>query len=248
MTKHLVRLFIFAFLFASLAALPSMAQPIPAGPDYWVTPSNGQTFFEFPTGDVESLCGQPPLLGWNHQVALRGIPQAGADWDTVVRRLDNINFPPYVPGSTFSATTRVQVQSLNFVSITPHATPCGDLNWTARLAGVQPVTKMVVTRTSQRGGTFSANLTVSVEMSATDIQGKYVGSLFYTRDLPDSTANGTPWSWKDPNGGGIFRPGVNDTDNCIAVLRAKLNTFDPASSHYYWISDMIAQGICTRPN
>jgi hypothetical protein len=138
----------------------------------------------------------------------------------------------------------VQVRSLTFVSIMPHPTPCGDLNWTARLAGVQPITRMVITRTSPRGGYFTANLTVSVEMAATDSAGNYVGSLFYSRDLPDSTAAGTPWSWSSDNGG-IFRAGMTETDDCIAVLRAKRNTFDPDSSHYYWISDMIAQGRCT---
>jgi hypothetical protein len=91
MAKHFARLTVFTFLIASLAALPAMAQPIPAGPDYWRTPSNGQTFFEFPTGDVESLCGLPPLLGWSHQVALKGVPQAGSDWDTIVYRLDPVS-------------------------------------------------------------------------------------------------------------------------------------------------------------
>ena len=240
MAKHFVRLFVLALLIASL---PAAAQPIPAGPDYWTTPANGQTYFEFPTGDVESLCGQPALLGWDHQVALKGIPQAGSDWDTVVKRLDNINFPPYVPGTTQTATTRVQIASLTFQSIAPQATPCGDLNWTAKLAGAQPITKMTLTRTTQRGGTFFANLAVSVEMIATDANGKYIGSLFYTRDLPNSGPN-SPWSW---GLNGTFRAGMTDTDNCIAALRQKLNTFDPASSHYYYISNMIAQGRCT-PN
>jgi hypothetical protein len=247
MTKHLVRLFAFTLLIATFPAIPSMAQPIPAGPDYWVTPGNGQTFFEFPMGDVESLCGKPALLGWDHQIALKGVPQAGSDWDTVVKRLDNVNFPPYVAGSVYSVTTRVQVASLTFTSLAPQPTPCGELNWTARLAGPQPITPMTITRTSQRGGFFYANLTVSVEMTATDVDGNFVGVLYYTRDLP-SPPNGSPWSWSFPDGGGIFRAGMTDTDNCIAALRAKRNTYDPESSHYYWISNMIAQGRCTDKN
>lgn len=243
MIRTSLRVCILGILLVSLAALPSMAQPVPASNDYFRTPANGQTFFEFPDGDVESLCGAPPQAAWNHRVALTGVPQAGSDWDTVVSRLDSLVFPPF-NGVAQTLTTRVQVRSLTFVSIASQLTPCGELNWTARLAGAQPITKMVITRSTQGGGTFTANLAVSVELSATDTKGNYVGSLFYTRDLPNPTT-GTPWSWRVD---GVFRAGISDTNNCIAVLRAKLNTVDPASSHYYWISDMIAQGVCTRPN
>jgi hypothetical protein len=246
MTKKPMRLTVFAFLIAGLAALPAMAQPIPAGNDYWRTPGDGQTFFEFPDGDVEALCDLPPVAGWNHQAALKGVPQAGSDWDTVVHRLDSVSFPPF-NGTPQSMTTRIQVQFLHFVSVAPQPTPCGDLSWTARLAGTQPITDMDITRTSPRGGFFTAHLTVSVELAATDSAGNYVGSLFYTRELPDSTASGTPWSW-GPDTNPIFRAGMTDKDDCIAVLREKLNTIDPKSSHFYWVSDMIAKGQCKRPN
>lgn len=240
MMRLVVRASILGILLVSLTALPAMAQTIPAGKDYWRTPNNGQTFFEFPAGDVESLCGAPVTSGWNHVVALRGVPQAGSDWDTVVTRLDNATFD-----ATGTAFTRVQVQFLAFVSAAPHGTPCGTLTWRAKLSGAQPITRMTIRRTTNRGGVFYANLLVNVEMQATDSTGKYVGSLFYTRELPDP-GTGTPWSFGATTT--IFRAGMTETDNCIDVLRQKLSTIDPASSHFYWVSDMIAQGKCTRTN
>src|SRR5262245_17566070 len=83
---------VFAVLLASLAALPAAAQVIPAGIDYWRTPNTGGTVFEFPEGDVESLCGLAPVVGWDHKVALQGVPTGGADWDTSVARLDDAVF------------------------------------------------------------------------------------------------------------------------------------------------------------
>jgi hypothetical protein len=99
---------------------------------------------------------------------------------------------------------------------------------------------MKLRRTGTNGGTFSANIVVNVEFKATDQAGNYLGSLWYTRELPDPDT-GTPWSFGP---GGEFRPGMTPTDDCIAVLRQKLSTFAPDSSHYYFISDLIAQGKC----
>jgi hypothetical protein len=82
-----------------------------------------------------------------------------------------------------------------------------------------------------------------VEMQANRFDtGAYVGSLFYDIKLPDPTG-GTPWSF---GAGGGFRPGMTETNNCIQVLRDKLGTFPPGSSHFYFISDLIAKGQCER--
>jgi hypothetical protein len=226
-------------LLLSLAALPAVAQPsIPPGNDYWRTPANGKTFFEFPAGDVEGLCGLPPVAGWARRATLQGVPATGSDWDTIVARIDKAVF-----NTSGIATTRVQIKHLAFKSSAIHSTPCGRLNWTAALFGVQPVTQMTIRRTTAQGGVFNARLLVSVEMKATDAgSGAYVGSLFYTRELPDPGA-GTPWSFGPT---GVFRAGMTETNNCVDVLRAKLNMTDPASSHWYFISDLIAAGKCTR--
>ena len=227
-------------LLASLTALPAAAQVIPAGNDFWVTPANGQTVFTFPDGDVESLCGLAPVSGWDHKISLRGVPAAGSDFDTVVRRIDNAVFD-----ATGNASTRIVLQHLAFASVNVHATPCGEINWQVGNFGRQAVTMMKLRRLTQQGGIFSADIAVSVEFKAIDIKGNYLGSLFYNFVLPDPQ-NGTPWSFGP---GGVFRAGMTETDNCIDVLRKKLalpEYQDP--QHQYFISNMIAAGKCERTN
>lgn len=233
--KPLLRASLLGILLASLAALPAAAQ-IPPGPDYWVTPNNGQTFFDLPDGDGESLCGLPPVAGWNHRIILKGVPVA-ADYDTLVQRLDNVVFDPNGNGQT-----RILVRALSFASASYQDTPCGPLRWTVGLAGTQSITTMKLRRTSAQGGYFHADIAVNVEFKAYDTADAYVGSLFYNIILPDPT-NGTPWSFGP---GGVFRAGMTPANNCIDVLRKKLNSYSPDSSHFYWISDMIAQGQCHR--
>jgi hypothetical protein len=228
---------VLAVLLLSLAAIPATAQTIPAGTDRWVTPANNQTLFLFPSGDVESLCGAPPSSLWDHHVFLRGIAQGGSDWDTAVTRLDNAVF-----GTSGSASTRIQVTSLNFSSITAQSTPCGTLTWMVRLSGTQPITTMKLTRTASNGGSFFATISVRVEFRAFDASGAYRGSLFYSRDLPD-TGSGVGWSFSTT---GAFQPGISTAGTCIDVLRKKLTMTDPDSQHYYFISNLIAMGRCTR--
>ncbi len=238
MTKLIARTTVLTLLLLSLAALPTFAQPIPPGVDRWVTPANGQTLFLFPDNDVESLCKATPSTTWDHHVLLRGIPQAGADWDTAVARLDNVVLS--TTGGT--ASTRIQVKSLNFASISPQATPCGSLSWTVRLAGNQPITTMTLTRTAVNGGVFFATISVNVEFRAFNSGGIYIGSLFYSRSLPDS-GTGVGWSFGP---GGIFQPGISTAGTCIDVLRQKLLMTDPDSRHYYFIENLIAQGRCSE--
>ena len=238
MRKSLLPTLTCCVLLASLAALPAAAQPpyIPSGPDFWVTPANGQTVFGFPDGDVESLCGLPPQSGWDQVVALKGVPAAGSDYDTVVHRIDNAVFD-----AAGNAQTRIILKHLAFASISPQATPCGELTWQVGHFGPQAVTMMKLRRLTARGGVFSADIAVNVEFKAFDSTGSYLGSLFYNFVLPDPQ-NGTPWSFSTT---GQFRAGMTETDNCIDVLRAKLA--DPKykdPKHQYYISDMIAQGRC----
>jgi hypothetical protein len=237
MTGAYRSIYLVAFLVA-LLALPAVAQTIPPGKDLWVTPSNGQTTFTFPPGDVEALCGAPPSSTWDHKVALKGVPATGVDYDTVVSRLD----PAVFNTTTLQAQTRIQVVGLNFASAARQSTPCGGLDWTVGLSGPQAVTVMKLRLTSSKGGLFSADIAVNTEFRAFK-GGTYVGSLFYNIILPDP-ANGTPWSFGPT---GQFRPGITDTNNCIDVLREKLQQYSTDSSHYYFISNMIAQGICTKP-
>jgi hypothetical protein len=242
MSKLILRTAFFGLLLVSLAALPAMAQPPGVGPgvDPWVTPGNGQTFTTFADGDVEALCGAAPDPDWNHTVLFQGVPAPGVDYDTTVQRLDNAVFDP-----AGVATTRIQVASLAFRSMFPTDTPCGLLDWTAELSGPQPITQMTIIRQTPLGGVFKADLAVNVELKAYKA-GSYLGSLFYNLTLPQGP-NPSPWSWGqgiNTDQKWIYRPGITETDDCIAALRVKLVQFKPSSRHYYFISNMIAQGRC----
>jgi hypothetical protein len=238
MSKLIPRTTLAGILLMTLASLPALAQKvIPAGKDVWVTPANGQTVFTFPDGDVEALCGAAASSSWDHKITLQGVPIAGGDWDTMVLRLDDAVF-----NSSGVAQTRAQVSYLDFRSSGTTATPCGTLYFKVGLAGSQATTTMTIVRTTAGGGLFHADIAVSVEIKAYEIHhGDYVGSLFYSFILPNPSA-GTPWSL-GPNG--EFRAGMTTTNNCVDVLRQKLTQYATTSSHYYFISDMIAQGRCT---
>jgi len=238
MTRLLVRSSALSMILAILVAIPGAAQAIPMGVDYWRTPLNG-TKFKFPEKDVESLCRANPNSSWDHEITLRGIPSQGSDWDSAVARLS-----PAVFDKAGNAKTKVQFKSLALISTAPSDTPCGKLLWTARLAkGPQPVTAMKISKKSDRGGFFFAALALRVEMQANDFNtGAHVGSLFFDIKLPDPPG-GTPWSFARD---GRFRPGVKENDTCIQVLRQKLGTIDPSSQHFYFISDLIARGVCDK--
>ena len=229
MNRSLFRIVAFALVAAAFAALPAAAQVLPAGPDRWRTPADGNTFFTFPGGDVESLCGAAPDPSWDHGVTLTGVPVAGADWDTEVTRLGDV--------SLAGGAVPIRVTFLHFRSVAPQATPCGELAWDVRLAGPQPVTTMKIRRTSNLGGTFAATISVRVAFHAFDAAGNFIGSLFYTQDLPDP--GGSPWSLGGPTG---WRPGIEPDDDCFEILRKKIGTL-PAQ-HAYFIEDLIAQGLC----
>ena len=240
MTRFLVHATVLAVLLATLAAVPVLAtfDMIKKGTDYWRTPGNGTTQFTFPDGDVENLCNTSPQSGWDHKISLRGIPAQGSDWDSAVARLDNAQFD-----KSGNALTRVQFQALTMTSIAASDTPCGKLFWTARLAKVkQPITEMRITKKSDKGGVFFADLALRVELQASRADtGVSIGSLFYDIKLPDP--NGTEWSY-GPNGG--FRAGMREDNTCLDVLREKLGNYPPGSEHHYFISDLIAAGQCKR--
>src|SRR5579864_2719782 len=239
MTGFLSRAAAVSISLAVLAAVPAAAiHTIEEGVDYWRTPPGGGTF-EFPPGDVEALCHHSPDPSWTHTVKLEGVPVEGKDWDSAVARLTDAHF-----NKENVAYTRIRFKFLDLKSSAPSATPCGNLNWRARLAkGKQPTTRMKITRSSPKdeGGFFFADLALRVEMVATEASGKEVGKLFYDVKLPDPK-NGTPWSSK-----GRFRAGMDTANNCLQVERQELLNTPTTSAHYYFISDAIAKGECVRP-
>jgi hypothetical protein len=249
MSRFLVRATALSIALATLAVFAAAAaekehgkgSEIDEGTDYWRTPASG-TAFTFPPGDVEALCHKAANPAWDHKVALKGVPHKGSDWDSAVSRLKDARFD-----KTGTAFTTVRFKSLSLESSAPTDTPCGKLDWTARLAeGKQPTTKMKITKTpDNKGGVFFADLALRVEFRAYKAGTKEkVGRLFYDIKLPDP-AGGTAWSFGAKN---VFRAGMTPDNNCIQVLRDKLGTFPPGSQHIYFISDLIAKGECKRPN
>ena len=166
-------------------AVPGAASFIPAGEDRWVTPADGNTFFTFPEGDVESLCGADVDFTWDHTVMLTGDPEAGEDWDTVIVRLEDLDV------SRGSASVPIQVRNLMLKSLEIQETPCGLLRWRISALQHQPVTKMRIHNTSGKGGRLEANISARVAFQAIDAEGAPLGLLFYNLELP--SARNTSW-------------------------------------------------------
>src|SRR5262245_357449 len=136
-------------LLTVLVAVPALAadRVIYNGIDLWRTPSDGSTYADFALTPIPAgfFCFKSePFTG---RIPFRGVPVAtsvpgvlGAT-DTIVQRLDDAVF-----NRRGVATTRLQVRSLNFESLAPLKTACGDFVATLSLDGEQPITKMRILR------------------------------------------------------------------------------------------------------
>ena len=135
------------------------------GIDVWATTNDGSTYIDFAKNPIPAgfFCsGSAPFTG---RVALRGepvvtgTPGALGATDTIIQRLDDAAFD-----KRGVAVTRIQVRALSLKSLAPIETACGNFRATASLDGVQPVTRMVITRENEKGGRFSAPLALNVKM------------------------------------------------------------------------------------
>ena len=140
------------------------------GVDLWRTTEDGSTFISLAKTPIPAgffCAGSAPFAG---KIALRGeplvtdVPGALGRADTIVQRLDNAAF-----NKRGQAVTRLQFRALSLKSLTPIETTCGKFDAAVRLDGVQPVTRMVITRRSEDGGTFSAPLALNVMVSFTPV-------------------------------------------------------------------------------
>lgn len=141
-------------------------QVIQNGIDAWVTTKDGSTFVDFaktplPAGffcaNSEPFTGRVAFQG---EPVVTGTPGALGTTDTIVQRLDDAAF-----NKRGVAVTRVQFRALSLKSIAPIQTACGQYTATARLDGIQPITRMVITREDKDGGRFSAPLALNVKVS-----------------------------------------------------------------------------------
>jgi hypothetical protein len=153
-------------LFGSAASFAA-DRVIQNGIDTWRTTEDGSTYIDFAKTPIPAgfFCpGSAPFTG---RVGLRGepivtsVPKALGMADTIVQRLDDAAF-----NKRGVAVTRIQFRALSLKSIEPIETGCGKFTATASLdSGVQPVTRMVITRENEKGGFFTGPLSLNVKMS-----------------------------------------------------------------------------------
>ena len=159
-------------LLAVLLAVPAFAadRVIYNGIDLWRTVSNGWTYADFaktpiPAGffcfKSEPFSGRIPFKG---VPVATSVPGALGVTDTIVQRLDDAAF-----NRKGVAVTRLQVRSLNFESLAPLKTACGDFVAKVSLDGEQPVTTMRIIRENEKGGHFLASISVNIKISFTPV-------------------------------------------------------------------------------
>lgn len=136
------------------------------GIDGWATPASGSTFVDFAKKPIPAgfFCpGSAPFTGkltLRGEPLVTGTPGALGATDTIVQRLDDAAF-----NQRGVAVTRIQFRALSLKSIGPIQTSCGKFTATASLDGVQPITRMVITRQNEKGGYFTAPLSLNAKIT-----------------------------------------------------------------------------------
>ena len=175
MRMRLEILGIAVLIFSFTASASAADRVIQNGIDGWATTEDGSTFIDFAKHPLPAGFFCPSSAPFTGRVALRGepivtgTPGALGAADTIVQRLDDAAF-----NRRGVAVTRIQFRALSLKSIEPIETGCGQFTAFASLDGVQPVTRMVITRENEKGGRFSAPLSLNVKMSFQPV-GKVVG-------------------------------------------------------------------------
>lgn len=155
-----------AFLVSSFVAPAFAADPvIQNGIDVWTTSADGSTVVDFAKTPIPAgfFCsGSAPFTGkvaFKGEPIVTGTPGALGTADTIVQRLDDAAF-----NKRGVARTRIQFRALSLKSLAPIETECGKFTVTATLDGVQPITRMVITRENKTGGRFTAPLALNVKV------------------------------------------------------------------------------------
>lgn len=155
-----------ALLVSSFAAPVFAAdRVIQNGIDVWMTPADGSTFVDFAKTPIPAgfFCsGSAPFtskVAFKGEPIVTGTPGALGTADTIVQRLDDAAF-----NKRGVARTRIQFRALSLKSLAPIETECGKFTVTATLDGVQPITRMVITRENKTGGRFTAPLALNVKV------------------------------------------------------------------------------------
>jgi len=215
---------------AVLLAVPALAadRTITNGVDLWRTPGNGMTFADFSKEFLPGgfFCpGSAPFTG---RVVLKGIPIASAKpgavgaADTIIQRLDNATF-----NKRGVATTRIQMRAMQFESLAPVKTTCGDFNLKVTLDGEQPITRMRIVRENEKGGHFYAPISVNVRLSFTPVGRATTEALELRKALRFPPAPNAQWA--DLPGTGRPSEGVLKVDTDSDGLP---DTFLPGTTNF----------------
>ncbi len=160
-----LRPLLWAVALAMLLALPTSAQNILKGLDFWRTPSGGaELSLDIP---ADFFCSGSPAMV-DRRLVFKGKPLTASrdlkDTDTVLDRPNDAVFSGSV------ATTPVLIRALSLVSTTNLSVNCGGITtlWRAKITlqpGVaQPLGTMTIRRNSSSGGTFDADFHVKAQV------------------------------------------------------------------------------------
>lgn len=212
------------------------------GIDVFTTTANGKTYYDFASAPIPAgfFCKSSPAF--SGRVVLKGLPLEteipgqlrGAD--TVVERLDDAVFD-----SNGAAVTRVRVQALSLVSVSPIKTSCGSFHAYITLDGKQRATTMRIYRTSERGGKFLAPVSVSARMTFVPVRGKSARKLELKGNF-NFPASAIPWSVEGGPATKKIGPVVVDTNGDLAP-----DTYFQGTSNFApgWSPDFVATKGCT---
>lgn len=187
-----------AFL-ASIAATSGFAadRVIENGIDAWVTTTDGSTFVDFAKNPIPAgfFCSESApftgKVGFRGEPLVTGTPGALGATDTIVQRLDDAAF-----NKRGVAVTRIQFRALSLRSVAPIETSCGKFTVAASLEGVQPITRMRISRQDENGGWFTAPLWLNVKVSFKPV-GRVSREVFEIPMEVRFPAVPVPWRSKD---------------------------------------------------
>ena len=178
-------------------AVPALAadRTIYNGSDLWMTKGDGSTFADFSKQPIPAgfFCNKSETF--TGRIVLKGIPIASSQpgalgaTDTIIQRLDDAVF-----NKNGVAVTRIQMRAMQFQSVAPVQTACGQYNVFLTLDGQQPVTTMRIVRDNEKGGRFFAPIFVNVKLSFKPVGKATTEALEFHKVLRFPPAVNAPWS------------------------------------------------------
>jgi hypothetical protein len=183
------------------------ASVIHRGVDTFTTLADGNTFYDFAQQPIPVgfFCAKSESFGG--RLVLKGLPLATAGAgrlngsDTIIERLDDAIFD-----DNNHAVTRIQFKALSLVSSAPIQTRCGAFHVYVSLAGKQRQTVMRISRTSEKGGTFTAPLAVSARMTFIPVERSRGAKARNLELLGSFTFPAVPISWRYDNSSPVQLP------------------------------------------